>query len=317
MPDIGISDESAGLLQELFDGLQATHHEDGRTKGKVVDDAIRRVHRGFFGVDPKSRCAPPPTGPFMKYASDRPAEVLLRQIDPTHFQLAQPFRFASDDIHLEVLEDDVTDLASVPPYLTWLVQRYGPHTLAALLHDSVQPKGDETWADREDGLTSEKADELFRDSMGETGAPVVRRWVMWAAVALRTQVKFSPWPNRVRAVAWAVVFALVGLLVWPGAIATGGLDGASLAVLAVLAPVPLSLLVWWSRWRLGLLSGIALVIVVIPVLLVLVVVLAFRGVEWLFERPVPEERRGRIRVARAPAEPAPVPLPAMGPDHLV
>src|SRR3712207_119085 len=91
---ITISDEAAALLRELRDGMKQEHGHD-LTEADVVNDAIRRVHRGFFGLPPGDPNGPElPTGPFRKWASDRRAEVLLRQVDATTFCLAQPIRYA-------------------------------------------------------------------------------------------------------------------------------------------------------------------------------------------------------------------------------
>ena len=35
------------------------------------------------------------------------------------------------------VEHNTTDLASIPPFLTWLIPKDGTHTPAALLHDAI------------------------------------------------------------------------------------------------------------------------------------------------------------------------------------
>jgi Protein of unknown function (DUF1353) len=108
----------------------------------------------------------------------------------------------------------VTDLASVPRSLTWLVPRYGMYTKAALLHDYLcQTVGKETiavyptpaTADRRDVPPTEPqlirvvdrsdADEIFRLTMTELGVPWARRWLMWSAVSLAT-LWTTLWPGR-------------------------------------------------------------------------------------------------------------------------
>ena len=280
MPQLTISDESAALLHELREGMRA-EHGDTRTEQQVVEDAISRVHRGFFGLLPEQGGPDQPTGPFRKWASDRRAEVLLRQVDPKTFRLVQPFRFDDGTRKFDVPEDDVTDLASTPRFLTWLVPRYGRHTLAALLHDHLQD--DET-------VTSEQADVIFREAMRNTGVPLSRRWLMWSAVALRTQWNLGG-VRKVRAGAWVGAFALVALVVGivaaTSAISSFDLASVALAVgmvaVAVLSPVVLSFL-WGANWKLGAFGGMALLLFTIPVALVLAALGTYFAVEWIVER---------------------------------
>ena len=284
MPDatITISQTSAELLSELRDGLRR-EHGDERTAAQLVDDAIRRVHRGFFGLPPGDPDGPElPTGPFRKWASDRRAEVLLRQVDATTFCLVQPIRYVDGARRFEVPEDNVTDLASVPRVLTWLVPRYGRHTLAALVHDHLQ---DDTT------VSPEEADVIFRDSMGKTGVPLARRWLMWAAVALRTEWKAGG-VRAVRTALWAAVFGLVGLLLWPVVwyrAAVDGWDAAGFVAVAVAGclVVPVALCWLWGtrwRWRLGAIAGVALSLFTIELFFVAFVLVVYVGIEWVIER---------------------------------
>jgi hypothetical protein len=281
MPDVTITAESAALLAELLAGMQQEQKER-RSGPQLVDDAIKRVHRGFFGLAPDEEDGPAQsTGPFRKWASDRRAEVLLRQVDPKQFRLAQPFRYSKGGESFDVPEDDVTDLASVPRFLTWLVPRYGRHTLAALLHDHLQDV---------EGMTSERADEIFRDAMGDTGVPLARRWVMWSAVALRTQWNLGGL-RLARAFLWVAIFGLAALVLWPTVVVVlatsfgwGALGFAALAVAgAVVAPIALCW-AWGRLWRLGALGGIALMLFTVPVVLVVFALGIYVGVEWLVER---------------------------------
>jgi hypothetical protein len=279
MPEVTISDESAQLLAELLAGMQLEQNEQ-RTGPQLVDDAVRRVHRGFFGLPPEVGGPEQSTGPFRKWASDRRAEVLLRQVDPKTFRLAQPFRYSKGDQRFDIPEDDVTDLASVPRFLTWLVPRYGRHTLAALLHDHLQDVS---------GVSSEEADEIFRDAMGDSGVPLTRRWIMWSAVALRTQWNLGGL-RMARAFLWVAIFGLAALVLWPTVIVVlatsfgwGALGFAGLAVAgAVVAPIALCWL-WGRLWRLGALGGIALMTFTVPVVLVLFALGIYMCVEWLVE----------------------------------
>lgn len=279
MPQVTISERSAALLAELRAGM-VSEQDDGRSADELVDDAIKRVHRGFFGITTEEGGPEQSTGPFRKWASDRRAEVLLRQVDPTTFRLSQPFRYQKGDVGFEIPEDDVTDLASVPRFLTWLVPRYGRHTLAALLHDHLQ---DDT------SVSSERADVVFRDAMGDTGVPLSRRWVMWAAVALRTQWNLGGL-RQARALLWVAVFGLIALAIWPfltvelAADGTGALASAGgMVAAAIVAPIILSW-VWGRLWPIGALGGVSLLLFALPVVLVVAALGTYLVLEWLVER---------------------------------
>jgi hypothetical protein len=128
---------------------------------------------------------PPPPGT----APEEP-EVILRQVSASTFQLLHGFCYAREGT-AEVYEvpahdpyadpgagDNSTDLASVPPLLTWFIGTYGLHTKAALFHDH--------YVDAPDAMTRKHADTLFRDALRESGVRWLRRRLMWTAVSLRT-----------------------------------------------------------------------------------------------------------------------------------
>lgn len=73
----------------------------------------------------------------------------------------------------------VTDLASVPQALQWLVDDHGTYTRAAILHDYL-------WGEHRAGrlVSRRDADGLFRRVMREEGTPLLQRWLMWAAVRI-------------------------------------------------------------------------------------------------------------------------------------
>jgi hypothetical protein len=310
MPTVQISEKSAELLRELCEGLQA-FPDRPHTEPELVDDAILRVHRGFYGLPPGHPDGPEiPTGPFRKLASDRPAEVLLRQVSPRKFKLAQPFRYDDGERQFEIRENDVSDLASVPKVLTWLIPRYGRHTLAALLHDHLQKK--------ELGVSSQEADTMFRNAMGETSVPLARRWLIWSAVALRTQWQLGGL-SKLRAGAYALLYCLAGAVLGP-ALLVGTVAGwASLgtwaaAALVVLASPLVLCWVWGRHWMLGLLGGYILFAISFPVTVVLMVAAIYLAVEWVVERLAPSERRNPILVKRPGLNAVGVsPAPAVAP----
>jgi hypothetical protein len=76
-----------------------------------------------------------------------------------------------------------SDLASVPRFLRWFELPYGRHTPAALIHDGLIFDG----KPNKGALGSDTAaDRYFRYMLAAVGVPFFKRWIMWAAVALRT-----------------------------------------------------------------------------------------------------------------------------------
>lgn len=89
----------------------------------------------------------------------------------------------------------VTDFATIPRFLRWLVQPYGAYTRAAVLHDwllvqlaewtATHPLGgQETWDTTRPPATSRDADGIFRRVMQDLGVWGPQRWTMWAAVRM-------------------------------------------------------------------------------------------------------------------------------------
>ncbi len=97
----------------------------------------------------------------------------------------------------------ISDLASVPQLLTWLVPKSGRHLPAALVHDALvdDPEIDRFQADR-----------IFRDAMGDLDVGFVRRWLMWTAVSLKTIQKRGTRSLRIGAVTTGVVILVLGVL---------------------------------------------------------------------------------------------------------
>lgn len=67
----------------------------------------------------------------------------------------------------------VTDFASIPSFVTWLIPRHGQHTLAAIIHD---------WLIADQDVHPIQTDRVFRAALRELGVPPVRRSLMWAGV---------------------------------------------------------------------------------------------------------------------------------------
>jgi len=105
------------------------------------------------------------------------ADVVVREDrDPKFWFLEQELVCQGEQDQFRVERAFRTDFASVPRMFVWFLPRYGRYTRAAILHDSLwdQAKlGAIAWRD---------ADALFRRVMRELGVPLLRRWIMWAAV---------------------------------------------------------------------------------------------------------------------------------------
>ena len=99
-------------------------------------------------------------------------------------------------------EEPETDLASIPTFMRWFVNTYGLHTLAALLHDNLIVDTPNGGALESDTLS----DRFFREMMRCCDVKFLKRWIMWAAVAMRTR-----WAaggiRRVSVVVWGVLSA--------------------------------------------------------------------------------------------------------------
>lgn len=99
--------------------------------------------------------------------------IVVVQSGDDDFELVEPITYQGRLETFTVPAGSGTDLASVPRPLVWLFPRYGRYTKAAILHDYLWRSGVVSKAD---------ADGVFRRAMRELGVPIVRRWMMWAAV---------------------------------------------------------------------------------------------------------------------------------------
>ena len=218
---------------------------------------------------------------FQTIDGEQQPRPILRQIGPKAFQLVEPFRYLhpsgppggyvvpAHDPDRGPEAGNASDLASVPPFLWWLMASYGQHTLAALLHDHL--------IGRPDIVERVEADTLFRDGMGDLGVALVRRWALWAAVSVGTLFTRSV----------VAGLLLVGHIVVVIALALAAL----LAVTGVAPWMPLTavaaVVLWGWRWRVALIV-VAGVVVVIPATLVvwatIVVTFVIEVVGYLVER---------------------------------
>lgn len=212
---------------------------------------------------------------------DQPAVFVLRRAEtPGSFHLVESFAYLDPGTTYEVAasEEWSTDFASTPGFALWLVPSDGIHAPAAVLHDALGQR--RTIPRLDDDV---RADAIFRDAMAHLGVPLLRRWMMWAAVALRTM-----WTRRddavlarTRIAVVGVVLALTGIIAsldvvdagpvripftgdrvaievpWMG----GGplLQEALLGALVALAAVTVVSLVFADRWPLGFVASLTVV----------------------------------------------------------
>lgn len=77
----------------------------------------------------------------------------------------------------------VTDFASVPQFLWWIIPPWGPYCGAALVHDYLYSKQ----------LYSRRiADAVFLELMKDAGVPWWKRTVMWLGVRLGGGRRYKP-----------------------------------------------------------------------------------------------------------------------------
>lgn len=108
------------------------------------------------------------------------ADIVVRQVDAKRWELRKPVEYRGARESFVVPPGFVTDFASIPRLVVWLIPRYGLYTRSAILHDFL-------W--RTNAVSRPDADGLFRRSMRELGVTVPRRWMMWAAVRLASRMR--------------------------------------------------------------------------------------------------------------------------------
>jgi len=219
------------------------------------------------------------------------AVVTLCQVTAHDFEVPSTFRFCGDEVLADVADalraqgadpDDVTamvddartfpassertDLASIPRFLTWFENKYGRHTLAAIIHDRLILSGDPNLgALKSDALS----DRFFRMMMIAAGVPPLKAWIMWAAVAMRTRWA-AQGIRRWSLLLW-VVLASAGItmfVAFAGTYAVGwtdpfGLSPGVLGAIALVMPL-LSAPLWGKQWGASFVAAIAAVWILPP-----------------------------------------------------
>lgn len=118
------------------------------------------------------------------------SKVKLETHGDTSFRLLEDVVYEGKCGTFTVPAGFVTDFASVPAQVSWLIPSYGKYTLAAIVHDYLCVQLN----DRHRGLRESSGDDIFvpasaRDTDGifrrimrELEVPFLRRWVMWTGV---------------------------------------------------------------------------------------------------------------------------------------
>ena len=236
-----------------------------------------------------------------------PAQIEQRP-HADQWRLVSPLIYEGRDDVFVIAQGFVTDLASIPRPLQWLVPRSGKYTSAAILHDALWARLRQA---RDDGadpppFTAGDADGIFRAAMRDAGVSVVRRRVMYWAVRAAGTFEFREGAKRVAAGAAIGAAALVGA----GALVPVGIYLVAFGAVEVVAYVALQVAWRHQPRRLG-------------------------GVPWPFARTRREANAGPFLTVHPKSEAAdnkavrvvlhadelpvqlPVPSPALGPVGMI
>ena len=215
-------------------------------------------------------------------AEDTAGTVGLLQIDKKQFDVTRRFRFGAPDVEKALLDhlvrngmtaaearaavdeartftprrENPTDLASIPRYMRWFESSYGLHTLAAVIHDGLIVDTPNDGALHSDTLS----DRFFREMMKAAGVPWLKRWIMWAAVALRSRW-VAGGVRRVSLCVW-ILLAVVGIATFVWAVGAALLGWGSpvepwvLFAVAFLLPFAAAPL-WGRQYGAGLVAAVA------------------------------------------------------------
>jgi hypothetical protein len=247
------------------------------------------------------RSAVIPWGDSFKVNGARNTPVTLDQISGKDFVLLGTLEYVGEmgldrdsyrDITEEMREearclDGVrigrSDLASVPRSLRWFEVPYGRHTPAALMHDALITNTPDDGVLKNDAAT----DRYFRFMLQSVGVPLIKRWIMWSATAMRTRWVVRG-VRRWSMIVWillsvlgmaATVTALRAMLTdggTPGDVNQGVLLGA-----ALVAPFIASAL-WGKQWGAGVVAALTASWILPPTVIAALGYLVY----WLLERTV-------------------------------
>ena len=104
--------------------------------------------------------------------------LTVREVDDLSWELVTELVYRGNRDEFRVPVGYRTDFASIPVIFRWLLPKHGRYTKAAVVHDYLVEHS------RATDFTRCDADGIFRRMMGELGVPILKRWIMWAAVRL-------------------------------------------------------------------------------------------------------------------------------------
>ena len=220
---------------------------------------------------------------------DPSGHIVLKEKDGNVFVLGSKIIFIGEETGLEDKLDAATidalrwvepdrlpetDLASVPLPLRWLVSNYGVHTPAALIHDWMIDEGPPVVG----GLTPQDADRYFRYMLRDLRVRWIRRWMMWAAVALRTRWNTGIL-HKILLCIW-MVSALAGI----GAFVVGFVIGSpALVIAATIGPLVFGAL-WGRQYGAGIVAAYNAPWILPPTVLGAIGYGIYTFLEWLLSK---------------------------------
>jgi hypothetical protein len=145
-------------------------------------------------------------------------DVVVRRVDTDNWQTVCEIEYLGRDQRFKIPAGFVTDFASVPRIVTWLVPKYGIYTLAVILHDWLC----ELLKAGESPVSSRDADGILRRIMREQGVLFLQRWLMWTGVRWGALVQRHRRPGVWRDMPLVLVLSVLALpIVLPAAVGIG------------------------------------------------------------------------------------------------
>ena len=117
--------------------------------------------------------------------------LVVRRTSDQLWEVVEPLVYRGRRDTFVVPDGFLTDFASVPRVVVWLIPRFGRYTLAAVLHDWLVTEGLSRRA-----VSARDADGVFRRVLRELGVPPLLRWLMWCGV------RWSALVNPLRRAGW-------------------------------------------------------------------------------------------------------------------
>lgn len=181
-----------------------------------------------------------------KTGFDDDARVVVQQHDDEQWIVWESFSYRAAQATFTVPNGMCTDFASVPRPFVWYLPRYGPYTLAAVLHDHL-------WRDlaATGALPYADADGIFRRAMRELEVPFLHRWLMWGAVRWGALVKPGGRVGWAEDAPLVLLLTVVALPVMAAPVVAILVAMVQLFTLELVLWVPLRAHEWWVRLRGG------------------------------------------------------------------